>query len=407
MLRKAALRQLIHRPMTTLLMILIMGLSLGISLFLSALHEGIHEGLTKATEPFSLLVSSPGSQYQLVLTSVFLQDRPLPNLPYEEVDALSGQKNLVSFALPLAFGDSYGGYRVVGTTGGIFAMTTGKNKDKWLILQQGRPFSAPYEAVIGADVARRLHLTVGSTFSSLHGLVQKGRAHKEHPYTVVGILTDVKGPYNQAILTSIESIWDAHEHKKNKRLEAKKADNKTHNDHKEVSAILVEPVGYSEAYQLAAKYQHRKDAMLVFPSQSIVQLFNLMGCGERMWQKVGLFLIVLSTLIVVMTSYLSSLSRLREYAIMRALGATGKDISHIFLWQNAFLVLCGTAAGNLLGIGAYTLLAHALASTTALSLPLFSFSPVMGILLAATVAATLLLSLIPLKILKEKLASMM
>lgn len=33
MLRKAALRQLIHRPMTTLLMILIMGLSLGISLF--------------------------------------------------------------------------------------------------------------------------------------------------------------------------------------------------------------------------------------------------------------------------------------------------------------------------------------------------------------------------------------
>ena len=76
--------------------------------------------------------------------------------------------------------------------------------------------------------------------------------------------------------------------------------------------------------------------MLVFPSQSIVQLFNLMGCGERMWQKVGLFLIVLSTLIVVMTSYLSSLSRLREYAIMRALGATGKDISHIFLWQNAF-----------------------------------------------------------------------
>ena len=109
MLRKAALRQLIHRPMTTLLMILIMGLSLGISLFLSALHEGIHEGLTKATEPFSLLVSSPGSQYQLVLTSVFLQDRPLPNLPYEEVDALSGQKNLVSFALPLAFGDSYGG----------------------------------------------------------------------------------------------------------------------------------------------------------------------------------------------------------------------------------------------------------------------------------------------------------
>lgn len=93
MLRKAALRQLIHRPMTTLLMILIMGLSLGISLFLSALHEGIHEGLTKATEPFSLLVSSPGSQYQLVLTSVFLQDRPLPNLPMRSGCSLRPEKS--------------------------------------------------------------------------------------------------------------------------------------------------------------------------------------------------------------------------------------------------------------------------------------------------------------------------
>lgn len=84
MLRKAALRQLIHRPMTTLLMILIMGLSLGISLFLSALHEGIHEGLTKATEPFSLLVSSPGSQYQLVLTSVFYRTGPSPTFPMKK-----------------------------------------------------------------------------------------------------------------------------------------------------------------------------------------------------------------------------------------------------------------------------------------------------------------------------------
>lgn len=85
---------------------------------------------------------------------------------------------------------------------------------------------------------------------------------------------------------------------------------------------------------------------------------------------------------------------------MRALGATGKDISHIFLWQNAFLVLCGTAAGTLLGIGAYTFSPRPCVNDGPFAAT-FSFSPVMGILLAATVAATLLLSLIPLKILKE------
>lgn len=437
MIRKLALKQLVHRPMTTFLLMLIMALSIGISVFLSTLHQGMHEGLTKATEPFSLLVSSPGSQHQLVLTSVFLQDRPLPNLPYEEVEALNAQKKLVQFALPLGFGDSYEGYRIVGSTPQIFSMKVGKNAPPWLSLKEGRAFEKPFEAVIGSAVASQSGLKIGDKFNSIHGLVKKGgHVHKDYPYTVVGVLNDVQGPYNQVILTSIESIWKAHEHHDHHGEAASPAeqqaiidhahdeddhddhdhDHDDHDDHdehdhdhdehdkKEVSAIIVEPVGYSEAYQLAAQYQRRKDAMLVFPAQSIVQLFNLMGRGEKMWQPVGIFLMVLSILIVVMTSYLSSLSRMREYAIMRALGATTKDLSHIFMWQNTFLVLGGTVGGSLLGILAYILLSHAIASTTALSLPL-SVSPLLGILLIAMVVIALIISLIPMKILKRKLSS--
>ncbi|MDY6083918.1 MAG: FtsX-like permease family protein [Dialister sp.] len=436
MIRKLALRQLLHRPVTTLLLILVMAFSIGISVFLSTLHQGLHDGLTKATEPFSLLVSSPGSQHQLVLTSIFLQDRPLPNLPYEEVEALNAKKKLVQFALPLAFGDSYEGYRIVGSTAQIFSLKVGKNAPAWLSLKEGRAFEDPFEAVIGSDVAIHRGLKLGDAFTSIHGLVKKGgHAHKDNPYTVVGILNDVQGPYNQVILTSIESVWEAHahhdhheepvspaarqaiidrdrdhEHDKHEHDEYAHIEHEHEHEHehdqagKEVSAIIVEPVGYSEAYQLASQYQSRKDAMLVFPAQSIVQLFNLMGRGEKMWQPVGVFLMILSILIVVMTSYLSSLSRLREYAIMRALGATTKDISYIFMWQNTFLVLGGTIGGSLLGMLSYALLSHAIASSTALSLPL-SVSPLMGILLIAMVVIALIISLIPMKILKSKLSS--
>ncbi|MGI6263469.1 MAG: ABC transporter permease [Succiniclasticum sp.] len=391
MLRNIALKQLRHRPVTTFVMLLIMALSLGISVFLASLHQGLHQGLTAATEPFSLLVSAPGSQHQLVLNTVFLQDRPLPNLPYTEVEALNRQKRLVQFTVPLAFGDSYQGYRIVGAAPQIFSMKSGgKNAPHWLQLAQGRPFRQPYEVVVGADVARTRHLTLGSTFHSIHGLVPKGgHAHAQHAYTVVGILADVHGPYNQAMLTPLESIWDAH--------------GLTGRGTKEVSAILVEPVGYSQAYQLAAQYQRRKDAMLVFPAQSIVQLFNLMGRGEKMWQPVGIFLLLLSILIVVLTSYLSSLSRLREYAVMRALGATAKDISHIFLWQNTFLVLGGTLGGTVLGLAAYALLARVVNASSALSMPL-TVSPLLGALLVGMIVVTLLLSLLPMRVLRKKVA---
>ena len=126
--------------------------------------------------------------------------------------------------------------------------------------------------MIGHDVASRLHLQIGSTFQSSHGLLPgKKRAHAAHPFTVVGILDDVHGPYNQAILTDIASVWALH--------------NATA---REVSAIMVEPAGYSQAYVLASRYQHRKDAQLVFPAQTIVQFFNLMGRGEAMWRPVEL-----------------------------------------------------------------------------------------------------------------------
>jgi putative ABC transport system permease protein len=391
MLRNIALKQLRHRPVTTFVMLLIMALSLGISVFLASLHQGLHQGLTAATEPFSLLVSAPGSQHQLVLNTVFLQDRPLPNLPYTEVEALNRQKRLVQFTVPLAFGDSYQGYRIVGAAPQIFSMKSGgKNAPHWLQFVQGRPFRQPYEVVVGADVARNRHLTLGSTFHSIHGLVPKGgHAHAQHAYTVVGILADVHGPYNQAMLTPLESIWDAH--------------GLTGRGTKEVSAILVEPVGYSQAYQLAAQYQRRKDAMFVFPAQSVVQLFNLMGRGEKMWQPVGIFLLLLSILIVVLTSYLSSLSRLREYAVMRALGATAKDISHIFLWQNTFLVLGGTLGGTVLGLLAYVLLARVVNASSALSMPL-TVSPLLGALLVGMIVVTLLLSLLPMRVLRKKVA---
>jgi putative ABC transport system permease protein len=408
MIRKLAFLQLRKRPVTTSLLLLIIALALGISIFLTSVHQSLQKGLTLATEPFSLLVSSRGSQHQLVLNTVFLQDRPLSNLPYEEVNKLKQNNKLVKAAIPMAFGDSYNGYRIVGASKDIFSMKVSPKSPNWLTLREGRPFEKPFETVIGASVADQLHLKVGSTFVSTHGLLPKGKqAHKDHPFVVVGILKDVHGPYNQAILTSIESVWEIHEHKDHTPLAlqlAKKAglqaENQGHD--REVTAILVEPVGYSQAYQLASQYQSRKDAMLVFPAQTIVQFFNLMGRGEKMWQPIGIFLMLLSIVIVVITSYLSTLTRLREYAILRALGARVKDVTAIWLWQNAFLIIGGTVLGALFGFGAFQIVSHLLKSSTAITMPFVITVPMVLLLLGAVIIG-MVASLTPMSLLGKKL----
>ena len=45
---------------------------------------------------------------------------------------------------------------------------------------------------------------------------------------------------------------------------------------------MVEPVGYAQAMQLMMQFQRSKEAQLVFPAQVIVQLFAMMGQGEKM-----------------------------------------------------------------------------------------------------------------------------
>lgn len=387
MLRRLACKQLFRRPVTTGLLLLSIALAVGISVFIATLHQGLQQGLTLATEPFSLLVSSPGSQHQLVLNTVFLQDHPLPNLPFAEVTKLQEQKKLVKSAVPLAFGDSYKGYRIVGASADIFAMRSSPKAPLWLSPAAGRTFEKPFEAVIGSAVAKNLKLKPGDQFVSTHGLLPRSKhAHADHPFTVVGVLKDVKGPYDQAILTPIESIWKLHEHKDAAKPKLAPAAARVSTDHSnEVSAILVEPVGYSEAYQLASRYQSRKDAQLVFPAQVIVQFFNLMGRGEKMWRPVGAFLLLLSLVIVSVTSYLSTLTRMQEYAVIRALGASDRQIALLWLWQDTFLVLGGTILGGLLGTGVCGLVSHAVGTSTAVTMPVTLTLPTILMLAAVCV----------------------
>lgn len=443
MLRQIAWSELHHRPWQTLLLTLLIALAIASSVFIAALSFGMHYGLTKATEPFQQIVGAKGSANQLVLNTVYLKDRPIGNI---SGDLYQDVKNnpLVKQAIPLAFGDNWRGFRIVGTENTIFDYRVKPQSEPWLKVAEGRRFNAPFEAVIGDGAAKLLGAKIGDTFQSIHGATAHGHVHKDQTYTIVGILAPVEGPYDHAVLTDIRSVWLAHEDHHDHEHEAAAAHEETHEHEHEhghaadaheeahehehehppvaaagkpaaqavndgehaaaagqVTAVLIQPQGYGQALKLAMEFQGRNDAQLVFPAQVIIQLFSLMGQGEKMWWYIGAFFIAAALLVVLSTLYLSGLQRLPERAILRVLGAKRSELLTVTLWQNGLIMVLGGILGYVLGYAGYLGVRSLMATNTAIALPLTFLKEPLLIALG-TMAIGLLASLIPAWLLARK-----
>ena len=483
MLRQIAWSELRHRPWQTLLLTLLIALAIASSVFIAALSFGMHYGLTKATEPFPQIVGAKGSANQLVLNTVYLKDRPIGNI---SGDLYQDVKNnpLVKQAIPLAFGDNWRGFRIVGTENTIFDYRVKPQSEPWLKVAEGRRFNAPFEAVIGDGAAKLLGAKIGDTFQSIHGATAHGHVHKDQTYTIVGILAPVEGPYDHAVLTDIRSVWIAHEHhhdhdhdhddvhaadvheegheheheadvheegheheheadvheegheheheaavhEEEHEHEHEAAVHEEEHEHEhehapvaaagkpaaqavndgehaatagQVTAVLIQPQGYGQALKLAMEFQQRNDAQLVFPAQVIIQLFSLMGQGEKMWWCIGAFFIAAALLVVLSTLYLSGLQRLPERAILRVLGAKRSELLTVTLWQNGLIMVLGGILGYVLGYAGYLGVRSLMATNTAIALPLTFLKEPLLIALG-TMAVGLLASLIPAWLLARK-----
>lgn len=391
-----AWRNVLAKPVQNGLTVLVIAAAIAMMTVMTLLAEGLRQGLVRATEPFDLLVGAKGSPNQLVLNTVFLQDVPIGNIGHDVYEKLAADP-LVAAAVPLAFGDSYNGHVLVGAGAGIFDYAPRAGDPAWLQLAEGRPFSQPFEAVLGAKTAGEQGLKTGDTFRSVHGLIPGGESHN-HAYRVVGVLKPVNGPYDQAILVPIESIWQAHEHGQEtgeaheEQAGLEELENQATGH--AVTAVMIKPKGYSEAMRLYQKFQRQTEAQMVFPAQVIVRLFAAFGQGEQVLKPLGYIIIGMGLLVMVLSVYWSSAARSRERAILRALGAGTRFLFIVILAEGALLTVAGVVIGALAGHGLYLLLTHFLAAKTALFLS-GGFIAAEGYVLTAGLAAGILAGTVP------------
>jgi len=155
---------------------------------------------------FDAVLGARGSKLQLVLNAVFHLESSPGNVRWEDYQAVRAHPS-VALAVPLALGDNYRGWRVVGTTPELFERAELGPGGRRYRLGDGRWFDPQLrEAVVGSFAARRLGLKVGDEFEPYHGLAFDEQAQHEETYVVVGVLEPSNTPADRVIWIPLEGV---------------------------------------------------------------------------------------------------------------------------------------------------------------------------------------------------------
>jgi len=389
LLLRMAWRNLLARPLQHSLTALAVALGVALAMAVLLLAGAFRDGITRAAEPFDMIVGAKGSPNQLVLNTIFLQDAPIGNISWDLYRRLEADPR-VAAAVPLGLGDNYRGYRLVGASAGIFDLRSRPGAQPYLLIGQGKIFREDFEAVIGAAVARKLNLKVGDTFTTTHGLAGEGLEEEEHadrPYRVVGILSPAYGPYDQGIFTTLESLWEAHDIKEY-------GDGGESRREKGVTAVLVKPRSWVGLMQLYREINAGKEAQGAFPGQVLAGLFDLLGQTRRVLEVISGVVMAMAAATVAVSLYWAGVARRRETAILRALGASRRSVLILTMLEALLVTGAGAAAGILLGHGVSLGIGLWLREQYALS-SLPGFYPGEFFILALVLILGLLASLMP------------
>lgn len=369
------------------------------------LRHDARESFAQSVSGADLIVGARGSPLQLVLYAVFRLGDASNNLSWTSYREIAANP-AIAWTIPLTLGDSHRGYPVLGTDANYFRHFRYGLKTP-LALAEGRPFAdAPtgvFEAVLGAEVARKLGYRLGEHIVLSHGAgVVTGQDHADKPFTVVGILAPTGTPVDRTVHVSLEAIEAIHlDWQGGMRLPGLEvpADQVPEYDltPREITAFLVGLHQRTTVFGVQHKIAGFKDEPLqaVLPGIVLDQLWQSLAFGERLLRGLAWLILALSLagLLAVMLAGLGE--RRRELAILRALGAGLPRIAALLLLESLLLGLIGAAGGLLLLTLASALAGPWLAENWGIVLQ--SLLPGSGewLLLAAIVATCLIAGLLP------------
>jgi putative ABC transport system permease protein len=347
MIAKLSWKNLWHKPWSTLLSVILLVSSIALMTVLVLVQHQFEDQFQKNVEDIDLVLGAPGSPLQLILSSVYQVDAPTGNISYAEAETYMKHPH-VKQAIPLAFGDNYVGFKIVGTTWDYAK----KYKAK---LQQGKAFAKDFEVVVGAQVAQKLSLKLGDTFHGTHGDAMEGEVHDNHAYEVVGILEESGQVIDHLILCTISSVWNIHaEHEHLEGMEHEIMP--ITEEEQEITAVLLTMKNQIAKLTWPRIIPQNTKMQAASPAIEINRLFSLFGIGLEALTYLSYALLVLSGLSIFIALYSNLKERQYEFALMRISGARALQLFWSLLLESWFLTFIGILFGAILGRLALVLL---------------------------------------------------
>jgi putative ABC transport system permease protein len=394
----------------SLVIVLLVALATALGVAVTLQERALRLGSARAADKFDLIVGAPGSETQLVLSSVFLQPAALPLMPGDVLTKLVADPR-VAWAAPIGFGDNFSGYPIVGTTTTLISGTTTG-------FVSGGMFAHEGEAVVGSGV----DLAVGAEVKPMHGAAgEGGETHADSIYQVVGKLHPTGTAWDRAILVPIQAVWhihglgEDHDHEEDGHDEHAAADHEAesgeaHHHHGHIDAdarldedfdhevpglpaVLVKPKTIADAYKLRQEYRAEGTTRAVFPAEVLTGLYATLGDARAvlMYVAYGAQALIAAALMLIAVIHVAQ--RRKQIGALRAFGAPRLAVFGIVWLELLLLVAIGVGLGFGLGYGAAEFLAGLFTAQSGVRLPVEFTAADAGLATALLVVAALMAAL--------------
>jgi putative ABC transport system permease protein len=387
-------KQMRQRALGTTLTMLSVVLGVGLATSIMLLYHAGDTLFGQSDYGYDVLVGIKGSPITLTLNTIYQLEASQGLISRSVYELLQTKyRSYVKIAVPYTVGDTYKGvYRIIGTMPKLFGFDdqTGQPLPPERVLEyrpglsyqiaQGRVFGADkFEAVIGSEVASKTGLKIGDTFQATHGTATGGPAevHKQH-WTVVGILAPTHTASDRVLFIGMTSfytvtahgfgLWAAYKTAHPDAVlppeptgdEPDYALDSNGNIHLAlprqmlaISAVLVKSRGGVTGADLIYAVNNGgvgAEAMAINPASTMRDFFSTFFAPTRTVLLIIALLVNLVAAMGILVSIYNSVSaRMREIAILRALGATRQRVLVLICAEAVFIGLVGGLLGLLLG----------------------------------------------------------
>ena len=414
MIGKLAWKNIWFKPLNTILSILLLTASVAIITVLILVEKQFEEKYQSNLDGVDLVLGAQGSPLQLVLSSVYQVDDPTGNISYDSVKVWM-QHPYVKKAIPLAYGDNYVGFKIVGTTPDYIEKYQAK-------IAEGKVFEHNFEVVVGADVAEKLNLKLGDTFKGTHGSAAEGEVHDHGEYIIVGIASKTGKVIDNLILSNIPTVWQMHHEEGHEEVAENPAHGEpghvhdeeehvhsaecNHDSHEsdmtidepnmEITSVLIEFKNKMGVFMWPNIIAQNTKMQAALPTYQMNRLFDMFGVGLNALKYLAFGIMLISGISIFIALFNTLKERKAEFALLRVNGAKKHQLLLVVLLESILLCTVGYFFGTVLGRVGIVLLSKASESDFKLGFnPMEIIWEKEGLLFGLTLLVGLIAAVIP------------